>query len=651
VPFFYLLNLRYLCGMISVSGLAVGFSGNYLFEDISFLINRTDKIGLTGRNGAGKSTLMKILGGAQRADEGTVSVPRECRIGYLPQDLKSDSKETILNETRKAFGEILQLRADLDQIQHDVATRTDYESDGYMKLLEQMHEKEERFGMLGGYEIDEKTEKVLFGLGFSRADLDKPYSAFSGGWQMRVELAKILLQQPDLLMLDEPTNHLDIDSILWLEDFLVDYPGAVMMVSHDRTFLDKITNRTLEISNGGLQDYKANYSKYLVLRAERREQLASAYKNQQTQIAQIERNVERFRAKASKAAFAQSLIKKLDKIDRIEMEDEDNSAIRFNFPKAPHSGKVVATGEGIRKEYGEKKVIKGFDFSIDRGDRIAFVGKNGMGKTTLARIIARDMDKYEGKLEEGYNVLLGYFAQHQTKVLNGENTLLKEMEDATAHSDMFTRVRALLGAFLFTGKDVDKKIKVLSGGERARLAMCKMLTEPLNFLVLDEPTNHLDIRSKEVLKNALINFEGSFVVVSHDRDFLQGLTNKVFEFTEDGIKSYLGDINEYLERKKVESFREIEKNNDKPRAAAPAPVAEVRTAPADTKKAKQVQGAIRKAEEQIAKLEAEIASIEAELAKPENASNTDVYTKYGELKTKLDTEMQNWEQLLGEAES
>lgn len=651
MPFFYLLNLRYLCGMISVSGLAVGFSGNYLFEDISFLINRTDKIGLTGRNGAGKSTLMKILGGAQRADEGTVSVPRECRIGYLPQDLKSDSKETILNETRKAFGEILQLRADLDQIQHDVATRTDYESDGYMKLLEQMHEKEERFGMLGGYEIDEKTEKVLFGLGFSRADLDKPYSAFSGGWQMRVELAKILLQQPDLLMLDEPTNHLDIDSILWLEDFLVDYPGAVMMVSHDRTFLDKITNRTLEISNGGLQDYKANYSKYLVLRAERREQLASAYKNQQTQIAQIERNVERFRAKASKAAFAQSLIKKLDKIDRIEMEDEDNSAIRFNFPKAPHSGKVVATGEGIRKEYGEKKVIKGFDFSIDRGDRIAFVGKNGMGKTTLARIIARDMDKYEGKLEEGYNVLLGYFAQHQTKVLNGENTLLKEMEDATAHSDMFTRVRALLGAFLFTGKDVDKKIKVLSGGERARLAMCKMLTEPLNFLVLDEPTNHLDIRSKEVLKNALINFEGSFVVVSHDRDFLQGLTNKVFEFTEDGIKSYLGDINEYLERKKVESFREIEKNNDKPRAAAPTPVAEVRTAPADTKKAKQVQGAIRKAEEQIAKLEAEIASIEAELAKPENASNTDVYTKYGELKTKLDTEMQNWEQLLGEAES
>lgn len=636
--------------MISVSGLAVGFSGNYLFEDISFLINRTDKIGLTGRNGAGKSTLMKILGGAQRADEGTVSVPRECRIGYLPQDLKSDSKETILNETRKAFAEVLQLRSDLDQIQHDVATRTDYESDGYMKLLEQLHEKEERFGMLGGYEIDEKTEKVLFGLGFSRADLDKPYSAFSGGWQMRVELAKILLQQPDLLMLDEPTNHLDIDSILWLEDFLVDYPGAVMMVSHDRTFLDKITNRTLEISNGGLQDYKANYSKYLVLRAERREQLASAYKNQQTQIAQIERNVERFRAKASKAAFAQSLIKKLDKIDRIEMEDEDNSAIRFNFPKAPHSGKVVVTGEDIRKDYGDKKVIKGFNFSIDRGDRIAFVGKNGMGKTTLARIIARDMDKYEGKLDEGYNVLLGYFAQHQTKVLNGDNTLLKEMEDATAHSDMFTRVRALLGAFLFTGKDVDKKIKVLSGGERARLAMCKMLTEPLNFLVLDEPTNHLDIRSKEVLKNALINFEGSFVVVSHDRDFLQGLTNKVFEFTEDGIKSYLGDINEYLERKKVESFREIEKSDDKPKAAASAPVAEVRTQPADNKKSKQVQNAIRKSEEQISRLEAEISDIEAELAKPENATNTDVYTKYSALKNQLDTEVQKWEQLLSEAE-
>src|SRR5690606_33191372 len=323
----------------------VGFAGNYLFEDISFLINKTDKIGLTGRNGAGKSTLMKVLAGYQRADEGTISVPKDCRIGYLPQDLKSDSKETILNETRKAFAEVLKLRSDLDYIQEQVMTRTDYESDSYMKLLEQLHEKEERFGMLGGYEIDEKTEKVLFGLGFKRDELLKPYSQFSGGWQMRVELAKILLQQPDLLMLDEPTNHLDIDSILWLEDFLVEYPGAVMMVSHDRTFLDKITNRTLEITNGGIQDYKANYSKYLVLRAERREQLANAYKNQQSQIAQIERNVERFRAKASKAAFAQSLIKKLDKIDRIEMEDEDNSTIRFNFPKAPHSGKVVITGE------------------------------------------------------------------------------------------------------------------------------------------------------------------------------------------------------------------------------------------------------------------------------------------------------------------
>jgi len=629
--------------MISVSGVAVGFAGNYLFEDISFLINKTDKIGLTGRNGAGKSTLMKVLAGYQRADEGTISVPKDCRIGYLPQDLKSDSKETILNETRKAFAEVLKLRSDLDYIQEQVMTRTDYESDSYMKLLEQLHEKEERFGMLGGYEIDEKTEKVLFGLGFKRDELSKPYSQFSGGWQMRVELAKILLQQPDLLMLDEPTNHLDIDSILWLEDFLVEYPGAVMMVSHDRTFLDKITNRTLEITNGGIQDYKANYSKYLVLRAERREQLANAYKNQQSQIAQIERNVERFRAKASKAAFAQSLIKKLDKIDRIEMEDEDNSTIRFNFPKAPHSGKVVITGENIQKNYDDKKVIKGFNFTIDRGDRIAFVGKNGMGKTTLARIIARDMDNFEGKLEEGYNVLLGYFAQHQTKVLNGENTLLKEMEDATAHSDMFTRVRSLLGAFLFQGKDVDKKIKVLSGGERARLAMCKMLTEPLNFLVLDEPTNHLDIRSKEVLKNALMDFEGTFVVVSHDRDFLQGLTNKVFEFTEEGIKTYLGDINEYLERKKVESFREIEKGN------APKSVkAEKAEAPkvVESTVNKLNERAIKKAEEKIAKLEVELKKIEEELTKPENSTNDKLYSDYAEVKGRLDMAMAEWESLL-----
>lgn len=629
--------------MISVSGVAVGFAGNYLFEDISFLINKTDKIGLTGRNGAGKSTLMKVLAGYQRADLGTIAVPKECKIGYLPQDLKSDSKETILNETRKAFAEVLSLREELDIIQDQVMTRTDYESDAYMKLLEQLHEKEERFGMLGGYEIDEKTEKVLFGLGFKREELAKPYAQFSGGWQMRVELAKILLQQPDLLMLDEPTNHLDIDSILWLEDFLVDYPGAVMMVSHDRTFLDKITNRTLEITNGGIQDYKANYSKYLILRAERRAQLSNAFKNQQSQIAQIERNVERFRAKASKAAFAQSLIKKLDKIDRIEMEDEDNSSIRFNFPKAPHSGKVVITGENIQKNYDDKKVIKGFDFTIDRGDRIAFVGKNGMGKTTLARIIARDMDKYDGKLEEGYNVLLGYFAQHQTKILNGDNTLLKEMEDATAHSDMYTRVRSLLGAFLFQGKDVDKKIKVLSGGERARLAMCKMLTEPLNFLVLDEPTNHLDIRSKEVLKNALLDFEGTFVIVSHDRDFLQGLTNKVFEFTEDGIKSYLGDINEYLERKKVESFREIEKGispKSEPKSKAdPKPVQA-------QKERKPNDAALKKTEEKIARLESELAGLENEIAQPENQTREDLFQSYARLKEDLDKAMMEWESLI-----
>lgn len=653
--------------MVSVSGVAVGFSGDYLFEGVTFMVSATDKIGLAGRNGAGKSTLMKVMSGRRKPDLGSIAIPNAVKVGYLAQDLNPNSALTVIEEAKTAFADLMQMAEESERLKIELETRTDYETESYMNVAMRLADIETHFGMIGGYESDEKTIKILKGLGFTDADMDRKLSEFSGGWQMRVELAKLLLTEPDLVLLDEPTNHLDIESIVWLEKFLAEYPKAVMLVSHDKAFLDKVTNRTIEITNGTIQDYKANYSKYLVLRAERRANLVSQAKNQEKQIAQMERNIDRFRAKASKASMAQSLIKKLDKIDRIEVEDEDNSAIRFRFPEAAHSGKVVITAENVSKSYGEKQVIPDLSFTVNRGDRIAFVGRNGMGKTTLAKMIAGDI-AYNGKVEFGHNVLMGYFAQHQAKELEGNNTVLEEMENATSHSDLFKQCRSLLGAFLFSGDDVYKKVKVLSGGERGRLAIAKLLTEPLNFLLMDEPTNHLDLRSKDVLKQALNDFKGTLIVVSHDRDFLSGLVNKVFEFTPDGIREHLGGVDEFLARKEAADFRAIESektkraeqkevfanqlknntNNDK------NPALDNETRRANEKEAKRIKNAIVKSEENITKLEAKVAELDAKLANPETyktlANDASFFDGYNKTKKELEEEMEKWENLTVELE-
>jgi ATP-binding cassette subfamily F protein 3 len=634
--------------MISLNNINLFFGADPLFEDVSFLINRTDRIGLTGRNGAGKTTLLKIIKGFVTPTSGQVSVPRDATIGYLPQEFHHTSQLSILEETQKAFEEVIKLQLKIEDINIQLATRDDYETDSYMDLITDLHETEDRFRILGGYEMEEKTEKILKGLGFTQEDLARSMSEFSGGWQMRVELAKILLQQPDLVLLDEPTNHLDIESIMWLEEFLVDYPGAIMMISHDRTFLDKITNRTIEITNGSIQDYKANYSKYLILRQERREKLGNAVKNQEKQIAQMERNIEKFRAKASKASFAQSLIKKLDKIERIEIDHEDVSSINIRFIDPPRSGKVVVNAENVSKTYGDKEVIKPMTFTVDAGEKIAFVGKNGMGKTTLSRMIAGDLE-CSGTITLGHNVKLGYFAQHQTNRLDSENTILKEMENTAYNSDSFTKIRGILGAFLFSGEDVEKKIKVLSGGEKSRVSMAKLLLEPINFLILDEPTNHLDIVSKEVLKLAIQNFNGTVVIVSHDRDFLQGLTTKIFEFTPVGIKEHLCDINEFLSKKNAASFREIELNKKQKPQEEKKVIAETIVAPKkqDDKEVKRIKNALTNTEKRIEDLEVEIKTMDAQLhdsvSYQKIANDKSFFTKYDELKAELDSEMARWE--------
>ncbi len=639
--------------MISIANVSVLFGADPLFENISFLINRTDRIGLAGRNGAGKSTLLKIIKGLYKPTSGEVAIPRDATIGYLPQEFHNTSTATVIEETRKAFEQAVLIEQKIEKINLELAERTDYESDSYMKLIEDLGDLQHRFQVLGGYEMEEKIEKILKGLGFDNNDLTRKVSEFSGGWQMRIELAKILLQQPDLVLLDEPTNHLDIESIIWLEEFLQTYNGAIMMISHDKTFLDKLTNRTIEITNGRIEDYKAHYSKYLVLRKERREQLENAAKNQERQIAQIERNIEKFRAKASKASFAQSLIKKLDKIDRIELDIEDVSKINIRFIEPPRAGKVIVTAENIEKTYGDKQVIRPMSFTIDRGDRIAFVGKNGMGKTTLSRIIAKNLD-YSGDLQYGHNVALGYFAQHQANMLDGNNTILEEMEKAAQGSERFTAVRSILGAFLFSGEDVGKKVKVLSGGEKARLSMAKLLLEPLNFLIFDEPTNHLDLVSKEVLKNALKNFDGTVVIVSHDRDFLEGLTTKSYEFTKNGIRTHLGDITEFLNKMNTDNFREIEMNKKVKEEKVEKAPTDHETKREQEKEVKRLQNQLGNTEKEIAKVEEELAVYDAKLQNPEEfqkvSENPDFFAKYEALKAKQTELMAKWENIASEIE-
>ena len=537
--------------MLNIHNLSVSFQGEYLFEEITYRLNAGDRIGLVGKNGAGKSTMLRIISGEQEYDTGSIAKEKEIQIGFLKQDIDFVEGRTVLEESYEAFKEIKKLEAQLEDINTDLAERTDYESEGYNQLMIDLNEVQQQYEIHGGYNYQGETERILQGLGFARADFEKLTDTFSGGWRMRIELAKLLLQNNDILLLDEPTNHLDIESIIWLESFLKNYSGAVVIVSHDKMFLDNVTNRTIEISLGRIYDYPKPYTKYLVLRKELREQQLASQKNQQKQIEQTEKLIEKFRAKASKATMAQSLIKKLDRMDRIEVDEDDNSVMTLNFPVSITPGKVVVEAENVAKNYGEKKVLNGVELLVERNTKTAFVGQNGQGKSTLAKIIVGELE-HEGHLKLGHNVQIGYFAQNQAEYLDGSKTVEETMIDA---ADEKTRplVRNILGSFLFRGEEVDKYVRVLSGGERNRLALAKMMLQPFNVLVMDEPTNHLDIKSKNVLKDSLKNFEGTLIVVSHDRDFLQGLTDRVYEFKDHKIREYLGDIDYYLEQRAVDS--------------------------------------------------------------------------------------------------
>jgi ATP-binding cassette subfamily F protein 3 len=642
--------------MISLNQLSVYFGGMPLFNNISFLINQQDKVGLTGKNGAGKSTLLKLISGGLRPDEGSLAFPKECTIGYLPQEMTHNKGITIVEEARKAFAELQKLEAKVEKLTEEISNRDDYESDEYMDLIQMLSSASERQAMLGGSNVEGEIERTLTGLGFSSDDMGRNMETFSGGWQMRVELAKILLQRPDLILLDEPTNHLDIESIQWLENFLSSYPGAVLLVSHDRAFLDKITNRTIEIVAGRIEDYKANYSRYLELRAERRAQQMATQKNQQKMIEQQERFIERFRSKASKATVVQSRIKQLDKIERIEIAEEDNASIRFRFPDAPRSGKIVVEGRNITKNYGEKLVLDNIDFDIVRDDKVAFVGRNGEGKSTLSKIIIGQLEK-QGQLNLGYNVEVGYYAQNQADLLDMNKTVLETME-AAATGPFAGKARNILGSFLFSGDAVDKKVFVLSGGEKARLAMALLLLKPTNLLVLDEPTNHLDMRSKDILKEALINYTGTLILVSHDRDFLDGICNRVFEFRNHKIKEYPMGIREYLSYRKLNDFKalEIQQKQKKEAAQKPEVRQDIQVVQKNYTEQKEQEKELRKKQNRLSKVESLIAELENEqeqleiqLSDPEVFKNAEksnsLLKRFDDLKAELEKLMEEWEGL------
>ena len=596
--------------MLNIHNLSVSFGGEYLFEEISFRLNSGDRVGLIGKNGAGKSTLLKLLSRKMPLDTGTIASDKDVKIGFLRQDIDFEQGRTVMEEAYQAFVEIKQLELQLEDINHQLAERTDYETESYHQLIIDLNDHTHHYEILGGYNYQGETEKVLQGLGFKREDFNKKTDTFSGGWRMRIELAKLLLQNNDVLLLDEPTNHLDIESIIWLEQFLKNYSGAVVIVSHDKMFLDNVTNRTIEISLGRIYDYNKPYSKYLKLRQEIKEQQLSAQKNQEKQIQQAERLIEKFRAKSTKASMAQSLIKKLDKIERIEVDEDDNSVMNLRFPISVTPGKVVAEIENLSKSYGNNKVLEGIDLLIERDSKTAFVGQNGQGKSTLAKIMVKELD-CDGHIKLGHNVQIAYFAQNQAEYLDGDKTVLDTMIDAANESNR-SKVRDILGSFLFRGEDVEKYVKVLSGGERNRLALAKMLLQPFNVLVMDEPTNHLDIKSKNVLKQALQNFEGTLVLVSHDRDFLQGLTNKVYEFKDRKIKEYLGDIEFYLDQRKVEDFRAIEKKQDNVQSKEKSADKDTNNYQ-DQKKVKSLKNKLSAVESKISTLEKEIAEIDHEL--------------------------------------
>ena len=639
--------------MISIDNLTVSFGGWTLFDEVSFLVNPKDRIGLVGKNGAGKTTLLRIITGEQQATSGAVTRNSDCTIGYLPQQMKVADTTTLIDETAKAFAEVLAIEAEIERITTALAERDDYESAEYEQLMHRLDECNNRYHILGGDSRDADIEKTLLGLGFRREDFDRPTSQFSGGWRMRIELAKLLLRRPSVFLLDEPTNHLDIESIQWLEEYLRNYNGAVLLISHDRAFLDNVTNRTIEISLGKIYDYKVPYSKYVVLRRERREQQMAAYENQQRMIEKTEEFIERFRYKPTKSNQVQSRIKQLERLERIEVDEEDLSTLNIKFPPAPRSGQIVAEVKEVGKSFGAKHVFSGANFVIERGEKIALVGRNGEGKTTLARMLVGELTPSEGTIRLGANVDVGYYAQNQEDLMDGEITVFDTL-DRVAVGDIRTRLRDILGAFLFRGEDIDKKVKVLSGGERSRLAMARLMLSPHNLLIMDEPTNHMDMRSKDILKEALMRFDGTVIVVSHDREFLDGMVDKIYEFRDGGVKEYLGGIYYFLEKRKVESLAEIE------RKAAPTTTTKEGTVASSGKlsyeQKKEQEKQIRKLRKVIEAIEAELADIESQIADYDArfASATEYneadYRAYDELKNRYDRQMHEWEKASYELE-
>ena len=637
--------------MVSVEKLRVEFGATPLFQDVSYVINDKDRIALVGKNGAGKSTMLKIIAGLQQPTSGTVAVSGGSTIGYLPQVMVLSDEHTVREEAEQAFSHISQMQERLDRMNQELADRTDYDSESYMALVEKFTHESERFQMMGGMNYQAELERTLMGLGFAREDFDRPTREFSGGWRMRIELAKLLLRRPDVLLLDEPTNYLDIESIQWLENFLATKANAVVLVSHDRAFINNVTNRTLEISSGRVFDYKVKYDEYVRLRAERREQQLRAYENQQKEIADIKEFIERFRYKPTKAVQVQSRIKQLEKMVPIEVDEVDNSALRLKFPPALRSGDYPLICEGVRKAYGEHVVFHDVDLTIKRGEKVAFVGKNGEGKSTLVKCIMGEIP-FEGNLKLGHNVQIGYFAQNQAQLLDGELTVFDTI-DRVAKGDIRLKIRDILGAFMFGGEASEKKVKVLSGGERSRLAMIKLLLEPVNFLILDEPTNHLDMRSKDVLKDAIRDFDGTVVVVSHDREFLDGLVSKVYEFGGGLVKEHLGGIYDFLQRKNIESLNDLQKPSLSTSSTMVSSVEEKTGASnrlsyeqqkEQQKKIRRLEKAVEQCEARIGELEAAVKMLEDQLATPEGAADVSIYERHGALKKQLDEAVNAWEE-------
>ena len=638
--------------MISLDNLTVSYGGWTLFDGISFMINEKDRIGLVGKNGAGKTTLLRIITGEQEPSEGAVTLNGECSIGYLPQQMRVADTTTLKAETEKAFEEVLRLEAQIAQITTEIAERTDYESEEYSALIHRLNEAQDRYHILGGDTREADIEKTLLGLGFKRTDFDRPTKEFSGGWRMRIELAKLLLQRPSIFLLDEPTNHLDIESIQWLEEYLKNYNGAVLLISHDRAFLDNVTTRTIELSLGHIYDYKVPYSKFVELRAERRVQQMAAYENQQKLIEKTEEFIEKFRYKPTKSNQVQSRIKQLERLERIEVDEEDLSRLNIKFPPAPRSGQIVAEIKDAGKSFGEKHIFSGATFTIERGQKIALVGRNGEGKTTMARMLIGELEPTEGSIKLGANVNIGYYAQNQDDLMDGDFTVFDTL-DRVAVGDIRTRLRDILGAFLFRGEDIDKKVKVLSGGERSRLAMARLMLEPYNLLVLDEPTNHMDMRSKDILKNALQKYDGTVVVISHDRDFLDGLVDRIYEWRDGGVKEYLGGIYYFLEKRKLDSLQEIERKDAPTESAQPKANSSGKLSYEQKKEqekaARKLRKAIENIETELARIEEQVAEYDSKFATATEYNEAD-YATYNELKASYDRQMHEWEKLNYELE-